>query len=290
VAFVAAMGFVLTSTAIVMQIIEERGVAASEPAQRLVAILLLEDLAIVPLLAIVALLEPAGAVGTKGARWADVAVALGTLAALVAAGFWMPQPAVPGARPIRGARDHDAAALLVVLGAALLMQLGGLSMAMGAFLAGVLLSESTFRHQLEAEIEPFRGLLPRPVLPRRRHGPRPERDRHRLAVGAALGAGFMTFKAAAIYAGGPADRRGRREAVYRERPHGPGRRVRLRALQQRRRRRHLRRAHERHLHHGGDRLDGADAAGDGRRHAADPEALAVDEGVTSPTGWSAACS
>src|SRR6186713_2010108 len=86
VAFVAAMGFVLTSTAIVMQIIEERGVAASEPAQRLVAILLLEDLAIVPLL------EPAGAVGTKGARWADVAVALGTLAALVAAGFWILNP------------------------------------------------------------------------------------------------------------------------------------------------------------------------------------------------------
>jgi hypothetical protein len=52
-----------------------------------------------------------------------------------------------------------AAALLVVLGAALLMQLGGLSMAMGAFLAGVLLSESTFRHQLEADVEPFRGIL-----------------------------------------------------------------------------------------------------------------------------------
>lgn len=52
-----------------------------------------------------------------------------------------------------------AAALLVVLGAALLMQVGGLSMAMGAFLAGVLLSESTFRHQIEADIEPFRGIL-----------------------------------------------------------------------------------------------------------------------------------
>ena len=52
-----------------------------------------------------------------------------------------------------------AAALLVVLGAALAMQLGGLSMAMGAFLAGVLLSESTFRHQLEADVEPFRGIL-----------------------------------------------------------------------------------------------------------------------------------
>ena len=215
VAFVAAMGFVLTSTAIVMQIIEERGVAASEPAQRLVAILLLEDLAIVPLLAIVALLEPAGAVGTKGARWADVAVALGTLAALVAAGFWILNPlfrvlARSGAREIM-----TAAALLVVLGAALLMQLGGLSMAMGAFLAGVLLSESTFRHQLEAEIEPFRGLLLGLFF---------------LGVGMALDLSviatdwrsvllwvpaFMAFKAAAIYAVARLTGAGRREAVYR---------------------------------------------------------------------------
>ena len=62
--------------------------------------------------------------------------------------------AAPAAREVM-----TAAALLVVLGAALLMQLGGLSMAMGAFLAGVLLSQSTFRHQLEADIEPFRGIL-----------------------------------------------------------------------------------------------------------------------------------
>jgi len=215
VAFVAAMGFVLTSTAIVMQIIEERGVAATEPAQRLVSILLLEDLAIVPLLAIVALLEPAGAVGTAGARWADVGIALGTLAALVAAGVWLLNPffrvlAKSGAREIM-----TAAALLVVLGAALLMQLGGLSMAMGAFLAGVLLSESTFRHQLEAEIEPFRGLLLGLFF---------------LGVGMALDLGviatdwravllwviaFMAVKAAAIYAVARIVGAPRREAVYR---------------------------------------------------------------------------
>jgi glutathione-regulated potassium-efflux system protein KefB len=215
VAFVAAMGFVLTSTAIVMQIIEERGVAATEPAQRLVAILLLEDLAIVPLLAIVALLEPAGAVGTRGARWADVAVALGTLAALGAAGFWLLNPlfrvlARSGAREIM-----TAAALLVVLGAALMMQIGGLSMAMGAFMAGVLLSESTFRHQLEAEIEPFRGLLLGLFF---------------LGVGMALDLSviatdwrsvllwvlaFMAFKAAAIFAVARLTGAGRREAVYR---------------------------------------------------------------------------
>ena len=159
VAFIAAMGFVLTSTAIVMQIIEERGVSATEPAQRIVAILLLEDLAIVPLLAIVSLMVPAGAVGSAAARWLDVGIALATLAALVAAGTWLLNPLFRVLANARAREVMTAAALLVVLGAALLMQLGGLSMAMGAFLAGVLLSESTFRHQLEADVEPFRGLL-----------------------------------------------------------------------------------------------------------------------------------
>jgi glutathione-regulated potassium-efflux system protein KefB len=215
IAFIAAMGFVLTSTAIVMQIIEERGVANTEPAQRIVAILLLEDLAIVPLLAIVALLVPAGAVGAAEARWHEVAIAVGTLAALVAAGVWLLNPlfrvlAKSGAREVM-----TAAALLVVLGAALLMQLGGLSMAMGAFLAGVLLSESTFRHQLEAEIEPFRGLLLGLFF---------------LGVGMALDlrviatdwrpilgwvAAFMVVKAIAIYAVARITKAAPREAVYR---------------------------------------------------------------------------
>ncbi len=159
VAFVAAMGFVLTSTAIVMQILDERGVTATEPGQRAVAILLLEDLAIVPLLAIVALLVPSGAVEGASARWAEVGIALGSLVALIAAGLWLLNPLFGVLARSKAREMMTAAALLVVLGAALLMQLGGLSMAMGAFLAGVLLSESSFRHQLEADIEPFRGLL-----------------------------------------------------------------------------------------------------------------------------------
>ena len=143
-AFMAAMGFVLSSTAIVMQILAERGEAASGPGQRIVSILLLEDLAIVPLLALASLLAPAGGV-QHGDPWLQAAIAVGCILALLAAAH---------AREVM-----TAAALLVVLGAALLMELGGLSMAMGAFLAGVLLSESTFRHQLEAEVEPFRGIL-----------------------------------------------------------------------------------------------------------------------------------
>ncbi|WP_409530201.1 monovalent cation:proton antiporter-2 (CPA2) family protein [Shinella sp.] len=157
--FVAGTGFVLTSTAIVMQILEERGEMNLPRGRRIIAILLLEDLAIVPLLALVAFLAPGGAEATMADRLQGVAIGLAAIAALVLAGRYLLDPmfrllARFGAREVM-----TAAALLVVLGAAVLMQAGGLSMAMGAFLAGVLLSESSFRHQLEADVEPFRGLL-----------------------------------------------------------------------------------------------------------------------------------
>jgi glutathione-regulated potassium-efflux system protein KefB len=86
-------------------------------------------------------------------------VAAATIAGVVAAGRWLLDPFFALLARVGAREVMTAAALLVVLGAALVMQAGGLSMAMGAFLAGVLLSESTFRHQLEADIEPFRGLL-----------------------------------------------------------------------------------------------------------------------------------
>ncbi len=157
--FVAGTGFVLTSTAIVMQTLQERGQMGQPGGRRIISILLLEDLAIVPLLILVAFLAPGGEAATTGDRLAAVAIGLGALAALILAGRYLLDPmfrllARFGVREIM-----TAAALLVVLGAAVLMAEAGLSMAMGAFLAGVLLSESTFRHQLEADIEPFRGLL-----------------------------------------------------------------------------------------------------------------------------------
>jgi CPA2 family monovalent cation:H+ antiporter-2/glutathione-regulated potassium-efflux system protein KefB len=159
VAFVAGTGFVLTSTAIVMQLLEERRALATPKGQRIVAILLLEDLAIVPLLAIVALLAPGGVEASSTERAIAVAVALGSVAALVAAGRWLLNPLFRLLAAAKAREVMTAAALLVVLGSALVMQLGGLSMAMGAFVAGVLLSESSFRHQLEADVEPFRGIL-----------------------------------------------------------------------------------------------------------------------------------
>ncbi len=97
--------------------------------------------------------------GLGHSRWVGVGIGVGALAGLIAAGVWLLNPLFRALAAAKAREVMTAAALLVVLGAALLMQVGGLSMAMGAFLAGVLLSESTFRHQLEADIEPFRGVL-----------------------------------------------------------------------------------------------------------------------------------
>ena len=157
--FIAGAGFVLTPTAIVMQILEERGDIAAPKGQRMVSILLLEDLAIVPLLALVAFLAPGGEHTSLSERMTDVGIGLAAIAGLVVAGRYLLNPFFRILADSRAREVMTAAALLVVLGSALVMQLSGLSMAMGAFLAGVLLSESTFRHQLEADIEPFRGVL-----------------------------------------------------------------------------------------------------------------------------------
>ena len=161
VSFICASGFVLTSTAIVMQVLGERQELATPRGQRIVSILLFEDLLIVPLLAIVEFLAPGTPDGAAHATplWQTIGIALLSLSALVAAGLWVLNPLFRVLAASRAREVMTAAALLVVLGSGLLMEMGGLSMAMGAFVAGVLLSESSFRHQLEADIEPFRGLL-----------------------------------------------------------------------------------------------------------------------------------
>ena len=158
VAFIAAAGFVLSSTAIVMQLLDERGDTSTPRGQRIVSILLLEDLAIVPLLAIVAFMAPAPA-EVEVSRWVTVGVAVAAVVGLIGVSRWLLNPLFRVLANANAREVMTAAALLVVLGAALAMQWGGLSMAMGAFAAGVMLSESTFRHQLEADIEPFRGIL-----------------------------------------------------------------------------------------------------------------------------------
>lgn len=156
VAFVAGAGFVMSSTAVIMSVLQDRGETSSPEGQQSVAILLFEDLMIVPLLAVVSFLSP---LSQGQAGWPDVLMALAALLALLAVSRWGLNPFFALLAQTRTREVMTAGALLVVLGAALLMELTGLSMAMGAFLAGVMLSGSSYRHQIESDIEPFRGLL-----------------------------------------------------------------------------------------------------------------------------------
>ncbi|WP_438749919.1 monovalent cation:proton antiporter-2 (CPA2) family protein [Pararhizobium sp. O133] len=154
----SGFGLALSSTAFALQILDEKGDTNSRYGQRAFSLLLLQDLAIVPLLALIPLLALQAPEDTSPPL-EDFGIAVGAILIMVIAGRYLINPlfqiiARTGAREVM-----IAAALLVVLGAATLMQLAGLSMAMGAFLAGVLLAESSYRHELEADIEPFRGLL-----------------------------------------------------------------------------------------------------------------------------------
>lgn len=160
-AVIAGAGFALSSTAIVMQLLQERNENAEAPGQRVISILLFEDLAIVPLLALVAVLGGAFGTQVENARpiWLTIGLAVGAVALVFLAGRYALNPIFRLLARYGGREVMTACALLVVLGAAWAMSQGGLSMAMGAFLAGVLLSESSFRHQLEADVEPFRGIL-----------------------------------------------------------------------------------------------------------------------------------
>jgi len=159
VAFIAAMGFVMTSTAIVLQLLTERGETNSTSGQKIVSILLLEDLAIVPLLAAIAFLSPFPSEMTSQPRWLEIVIALAAIIGVIAVARYLLNPIFRIFAAARAREIMTAAALLVVLGSAVVMDFAGLSMATGAFVAGVILSESSFRNELEADIEPFRGLL-----------------------------------------------------------------------------------------------------------------------------------
>ncbi len=158
VAVVAAMGMALSSTAFVMQILEERGDTNEPYGRKTFAMLLMQDMMIVPLLAAVAFLSPGGEESSVPA-WVQILTAVAAVAAVIFAARYLLNPLFRLFASARAREIMTAAALLAVLGAAYAMQAGGLSMGLGAFLAGVALSESNFRHQLEADIEPFRGLL-----------------------------------------------------------------------------------------------------------------------------------
>ena len=148
----------LSSTAIVLQILASQKLLTTHYGRASVAVLLLQDLAVVPLLALIPLLvAPGMSIG------ADVGLALlesiAILALVVMAGRYLLHPLLHRVARAGSPEVFTASAVLIVLGAAMATEHAGLSMAMGAFLAGLLISESAYRHQVIAEIQPFRGLL-----------------------------------------------------------------------------------------------------------------------------------
>jgi glutathione-regulated potassium-efflux system protein KefB len=160
-AIIAGLALAMSATSIALKILEERGQLQQAYGQRAFAILLFQDMSVVPILALLPLVAPGA--DSHMTDFLGTMVAVGrigaSIATVVIAGRYLLNPflallAGTGAREVM-----TAAALLVVLGAAALMQFAGMSMALGAFLAGVLLAESNYRHELEADIEPFRGLL-----------------------------------------------------------------------------------------------------------------------------------
>jgi glutathione-regulated potassium-efflux system protein KefB len=150
----------LSATSIALQILQERGHMQHAYGKKTFSILLFQDLSVVPILALVPLL----AVGSSAPKdTVEIALVIGkacaAIVAIVLAGRYLLNPLFRFLARLSSHEIMTLAALLVVLGAAFLMSLVGMSMALGAFLAGMLLAESNFRHELEADIEPFRGLL-----------------------------------------------------------------------------------------------------------------------------------
>ena len=156
-ALVAGLAGAMSSTALVLSSLAERRQLGTRHGRETFAVLLFQDLAVIPLLALLPLLGSEG--GQQTANWASAAKAVAVIATVIVAGRLVARPALKFVAT-HGSRDvFTAAALLLVIGASLLMEKIGLSMALGAFLAGVLLADSEFRHELEADIEPFKGLL-----------------------------------------------------------------------------------------------------------------------------------
>ena len=155
VSFIVGFGLAMSSTAFVLQLLSEKNQLTSQYGRKAFAILLFQDLAVVPLLAAIPLL--AGQNPDIG--WTDLGKLLLVAAVFVVSSRTLVRPAfrfIAGA----GAREmFTAAALFIVIGAAILTELLGISMAMGAFAAGVLLADSEYRHELEASLQPFKGLL-----------------------------------------------------------------------------------------------------------------------------------
>jgi len=148
----------LSSTAFVLQLLTEQKMLTSNYGRTSIAVLLFQDLAVVPLLALASLLAVAPVTVEKDIGMA-LMEALIILAVIILGGRYLLQPILHRIARLGSPETFTASAVLLVLGTAVLMAQVGLSMAMGAFVAGLLVADSEFRHQVTAEIQPFRGLL-----------------------------------------------------------------------------------------------------------------------------------
>jgi glutathione-regulated potassium-efflux system ancillary protein KefC/glutathione-regulated potassium-efflux system protein KefB len=158
-AILVGFGLSLSSTAFVLQMLAERKELTTSHGRAAFGVLLFQDLAVIPLIALVPLLASDSASMGSALDFVEILKALLVLVGFVIGGHYLLRPIL---RLVASAQIHEiftAAALLVVLGAAVLMESLGLSMGLGAFLAGMLVADSEYRHQLEADIAPFKGLL-----------------------------------------------------------------------------------------------------------------------------------
>ena len=153
---IVGVALALSSTAVWLQLLAERKALGSDYGRLAFAILLFQDLIAIPLLAAIPLL---GGARNQTLHWQDVALAIGALAVVILCGRPLLRRVFAMVARTRSPEMFTATALLVVLGTAWFLQEAGLSPSLGAFLAGVLLSDSEFRHELEAQIEPFKGLF-----------------------------------------------------------------------------------------------------------------------------------
>jgi len=161
-ALVAGLGLALSSTAIALQVMGERNLMPTSSGQAAFSILLFQDVAAIPILALLPLLAIAPAAGEASTpvnhAW-QAATSIGVILCIILGGRLILRPVFRWIARSRTPEIFTAASLLLVVGIAGLMQIVGLSMALGAFLAGVLLAESEYRRELETDIEPFKGLL-----------------------------------------------------------------------------------------------------------------------------------
>jgi glutathione-regulated potassium-efflux system ancillary protein KefC len=159
-AVVAAIGLAMSSTAIALGVLAERNMMATTSGESILSVSLLQDIAAIPILALVPFLAAsAGAEGGDTGIWLGIAKAIGTIAVIILGGRLLLRPALRWIANSNTPEIFTAASLLLVVATASLMNLVGLSMALGSFLAGVLLAESEYRRELETDIEPFKGLF-----------------------------------------------------------------------------------------------------------------------------------